>query len=147
MKSILPNIRFEQWNLFGGDIALFLKYPKVPEIIEKRAIDNLKLVDEVLAVYEEALPDASPLLGLYETTDKSIKKQDISLNYLEFMWNYCLGLDPNEEYSKVSWNAIKDLRRVIKRRLNNEPLYLIQEQFNFFMDFTNYLSSAPRKRL
>ncbi len=154
-----PSIEEYKWNLFGEDITLFLKYPRVPERIEKSAIDNLKLVDKVLADYQESLSDSLLLEGLYEAPDKLIKESDIFINFLNFMIDYCKKLSSEEikyyerldpdrgGHSSVAWNVVKDLRRVINRRLNNEPLYLIPKQFNLFMNFTRYLFSAPRNTL
>ena len=91
---------------------------------------------------------------LFSNKKEFPSKSDVFSKFLSLVSNYCtekaekMGVDKSDALAgyKMTCNLIQNTRRAIKRVINNEPLYLIQQERNNFYHFANQLSYPPEKR-
>jgi hypothetical protein len=157
-----------EWNNYGKNLLYSLK-SKIDEpegITKEKQINYLKRLDFVLEEIGNNLKiEKNKHLTftdyIFQNLQQNLNvkeefpsKNEIFLKFFNLAKEYCKEKVEKGEVDKFDalkgyknfCNLIQNTRRSIRKVLNNEPLYLIQQERNNFWHLANEMSYLPEKR-
>ncbi len=148
----LPDAKVLKWKNFGTSLRLALKYDdcNLSSGVKGRSQKAVRELDSFL----EKLSDSYPSCPQYNFEERFPRTYDLYFKFLE-LWRYFLNeetekkdFDNSEDNGyRIGNNILIDLRRVARRIISNEPIYLIPEQVKTFRDFAEMSSRPPLREL